>query len=141
MNINRLPDTVSEFCRAISYPRDLADNIKGPHDRYAWVGKLGEPQLPHADEPGCYVFADAQGNILYVGKSSRREGMGDRIWEKWGRQARTGEAVPFPDAKAWVMPGVSVRAVAVPRDHWFLAPALEAFLIDRLGPSMNCLTC
>lgn len=130
-----LPGLVEQFCQQICYPHKL--DIKGPHFRYSYEADPSkEVQFPHAEEPGCYVFANADGKILYVGKGSRH--MGQRIWAPFGRQRRDGELDLFPDALPWVKehkPGV--WAVAVPRDHWWLAMALEGFLIETINPPEN----
>jgi hypothetical protein len=135
-----LPELIEEFQREIGYTRQLS--IAGPHYRYGFAHDLGaEVQFPHACEPGCYVFfsnhdSSQKGRVLYVGKGSRT--MGHRIWAPFGRQRKNGELDPFPNAKAWVKehkPGV--YAVAVPQNHWWLAMALEGFLIERFKPPEN----
>ena len=130
----QIEQAVADFCRAIGYPSDRISS-KGPHYRYDYADdpEKSEVQFPHAEEPGCYVFANDSGEILYVGKGSRY--MGSRIWAPFGRQGKDGEVQAFPDAKPWVMehrPGV--WAIAVPKEHWWLAAAFEGFLIERFKP-------
>jgi hypothetical protein len=137
--VETLPSIIEDFKRTIGYCGNLV--IAGPHHRYKFVDDLTkEVQFPHADEPGCYVFftemEGQRGKVLYVGKGSRY--MGQRIWAPFGRQKRNGEIEPFPDAKPWVKehrPGV--YAVAVPKEHWWLAMALEGYLIETFTPPEN----
>jgi hypothetical protein len=135
--IDDLSRLVDQFKTEIGYTRNLP--IKGPHHRYDFVDDPAkEPRYPHAGEPGCYVFFNSEGAVLYVGRSARDEGMGDRIWDPFGRRRKDGENDPFPVAKPWVKlhkPGV--WAVAVPKEHWWLAMALEGFLIEEFDPPEN----
>jgi hypothetical protein len=65
----QIEQAVADFCRAIGYPSDRISS-KGPHYRYDYADdpEKSEVQFPHAEEPGCYVFANDSGEILYVGK-------------------------------------------------------------------------
>ncbi|HEY2837844.1 MAG TPA: hypothetical protein VGJ26_01755 [Pirellulales bacterium] len=132
----KLAEAVSEFCGAIGYPA-VRLAIDGPHYRYDFVERRGdEPQYPHSDNAGCYVFADDSGKILYVGKGSRH--IGSRIAAPFGRWKRDGESEPFPDAAQWIKdnkPGVWV--IAFPDEHWWLASALESFMIEKFDPPVN----
>jgi hypothetical protein len=132
----KLAQAADKFCKAIGFnSQRLA--IEGPHYRYDFSENRGlEGTFPHAGRAGCYIFANDAGDILYVGKGSRH--MGNRIWEPFGRQGNASEEELLPEAREWVKrhrPGV--WAIAVPDEHWWLAMALEGFLIEELLPSQN----
>jgi len=130
----KLEAATQDFCKAIGYPNGRFI-IKGALYRYDHIKEpKKEPVLLACERAGCYILANDAGQILYVGKGSRH--MGNRIWDPFGRRGRDGEADPFPDAKAWVKedkPGV--WAICVPEEHWWLAMALEFFLIERVKNS------
>ena len=130
----RLESSVADFKQELGYSGHL--EIADPY--YAYDDLAGTQSYPFAERAGCYVFASRDGNILYVGKGSRH--IGRRIWVPFGRVAKAGETDAFPNAKTWIKqnaPNVGVWAIAVPDNHWWLATALEGFLIQELKPSEN----
>ncbi len=97
----------------------------------------GRLSYPDPNEPGCYVFTSGNGTPLYVGKASRY--LGNRIWSHIGRRPKSGETEAYPDAEKFVkdnQPDIAVWAIAVPDAHWWLAPALEGFLTEKLRPTI-----
>jgi hypothetical protein len=130
----KLEECIAAFKREIGYAGAI--EVSDPHYRFRFLAnRKDEPHWPGADEPGCYVFFSTKPapgcQILYVGKGSRF--MGTRIWSYFGRWDMAGGPTPFPDAVDWVIahePGFV--AITVPPSHWWLAPALESFLIDCL---------
>ncbi|MGI4769880.1 MAG: hypothetical protein ACRYGP_33030, partial [Janthinobacterium lividum] len=87
----------------------------------AWWGS------PESARPGCYVYFDAAGQILYVGKASMGASLGSRM-----------AAHDHAEPRAWWRDAadfVVLVTVAEP----FEAPSLEEYLIDVLGPPGNVL--
>lgn len=78
--------------------------------------------------PGCYVFENSEGELYYVGSVSANSGFGYRFANGYvGRDpadkskiVRSGNAA---DSRR-------VYKVDVPKEHAFIAPALEQFLIS-----------
>lgn len=135
---SKLSQLVFEFKSEVGYPGEL--NIGGPHEPYK--DPMRRVQFPYANEPGCYLFVtDAASSgietVVYVGKGSRD--IGGRIWSHLGRRARRGESELFPDAESWVKklrPRLWSIAL-MNKKHWYLAAALEGFLIEQLRPLEN----
>lgn len=88
----------------------LLSPLEGPLD----AGQRGQP-WPIADAPGVYFVFDQERRLEYVGKSGadmrvRRHGAG-----------RSGY----------------IAFLALPRDRWFEAAAIESYLVRRLTPPKN----
>lgn len=129
----KLESAIDRFKEAIGYRGTFS--ISEPY--YPYEDPDGDQRYPWPDDAGCYVYANGAGSILYVGKGSRY--MGTRIWAPIGRRGKPEEEV-YPNAKEWMKnhaPHVGVWAIKVPAEHWWLATALEGYLIETLNPSEN----
>ncbi len=108
------------------YPRpgipalSLSDEFLIPED-------CVEGRFPNADLPGVYAFLDHNQELLYIGSSI---GLGRRLGD--GYIGRVGE---IKDAK--IKGAKSLRTIGVPKEHFFEAMAIEAFLIRELAPPRN----
>jgi hypothetical protein len=128
-----LQDAVKEFCGILGYNGTIT--VSDPYYPYE---APKEWSFPFPDEPGSYVFANAEGHKAYIGKGSRY--MGNRIWAHIGRKKKEGELETYPDAEDFVknnQPDIGVWAIAVPRVHWWLATALEGFLTEKFRPDIK----
>jgi hypothetical protein len=131
----KLESAIAEFKLQIGYTESI--EVSDPHYRFQFVSNpRGETQFPCAEKPGCYAFFSTKpapaGHVLYVGKGSRY--MGNRMWNPFGRWRKIDEKLPlpFPNAEQWIIdhqPGFV--AITVPEKHWWLAMALEGFLIEH----------
>lgn len=125
---------VDEFVKIIGYDRTPGYHrliVSSPYYPYDHVeGKLN---YPHPGEPGCYVFTAGDGTPIYVGKASKT--LAGRTCDHAGRKREPGGKEPFPNAKQFVkdnQPDIAVWAIPLLDAHWFLAPALEGFLTEKL---------
>jgi len=120
------------FTREIGYEREL--KVSEPYPLINETGEENTVQCPSSDSPGVYIFCNSDHQYLYIGKSSRY--MGSRIWSHIGRSKRPNEN-EFPDSEGWIrtsLPNVVIFTVPFSDDHWWLAPALEGFLTEKLEP-------
>lgn len=93
----------------------------------------------NAGLPGCYVFEDANGELVYVGSVSGNEDFGRRFAGSYVRKHPA-------DATKVEQLGNAVGArkiyvVDVTKEYAFIAPALEQFLISYLNPRLNAKGC
>lgn len=102
--------------------------------------------FPHSGSKGIYFFFTHDlDRLLYVGQT--REAIGKRLWHHLQRPRYEDGKLSYPDAFAgrwgeWKdtqwrhdVKGARFAIVAIPveRDYDYYAPAIEAFLLDRLG--------
>jgi hypothetical protein len=131
-----LQNWVDQFVKTIGY--DHAPGYQRPVvSTPCYPYDSGTKQYPNADEPGCYVFTNGDGKVLYVGKGSRC--MGTRMWAHTGRRGRPGEE-PYPNAVQWAkdnQSGLAVWAIPFPDSHWWVSLALEGFLTENLRPKIR----
>lgn len=93
-------------------------------------GSWKESSYPNSENPGVYFFVDAQGDVLYVGKTSGSTmGLGKRIGAYIGREG------VIKDAK--VEGAAVLHTIPLEWKFRFLAAAVEEFLIEQLDPPVN----
>ena len=83
--------------------------------------------------PGCYIYLGKENKVLYVGGANRH--IGRRVWAHLGKDG--GQKEPYPDARDWIkedQPDITIYMISVPDNHWWLAKALEGFLVECLQP-------
>ncbi len=129
---SRLEAEVTRFREAIGYTGAIS--VSTPY--YPNDDREGKVSYPSPDVPGCYVFAAGNGDVKYIGKASRY--LGNRVWAHIGRRNRNCDVLDtYPQCEPWLRehaPDVAIWAIALPDEHWFLAPALEGFLTESLLP-------
>ena len=128
---SELQKCLTFFVKEIGYKQDL--KVSEPYQLINDSGEVNTTQYPSADSPGVYIFCSSEG-CLYIGKSSRY--MGNRIWSHIGRSKRPNEN-EFPNAEEWIkasLPNVGIFTIPFSNEHWWLAPALEGYLTERLKP-------
>ena len=94
-----------------------------------------DKEWPNSNHAGVYFIFDSSYRLLYVGKASMKNCIGDRL------------SAHFPNDKAtktcrivgWYKQEqpMYVATVAIPHDIKFEAAALEEYLIDRFNPIYN----
>jgi hypothetical protein len=88
---------------------------------------------PGAVSAGVYAFIGEQDDLLYVGKASCGATIGSRLGAYFGYGPER-RAKVYNDFYAGVR---KVATLALPEGRQFEAPAIEEFLIARLGPPLN----
>lgn len=120
------------------YPNDIHDLLPAFANSAAFVADCrtqehpvsqvrSDKAWPWAENIGVYYFRTNE-EVLYVGRALT--GIGGRIWshlrpgnEEWDA------AIGRDDAVLGLLP--------VPPDRWYVAAALELYLIDALSPRWN----
>lgn len=92
----------------------------------------------YKDEAGVYIFISGNGEPIYVGKCEEK--LGDRIWRYLGSHPSGKiQSEPPQDAVGWVRKegsDISIITIRVPKSIYWLAPAIEGFLIDKYKKSL-----
>ncbi len=114
------------------YPRPNMGELK-VSDLYDIVNDWGKT-YPSSKMPGVYVFLGDQEEVLYVGKASCKQCMGNRLGAHfcYAADKKRGQAKTrfFQDVRY-------IAVVPVPVGRAFEAPALEEFLVKQLQPPLN----
>jgi excinuclease UvrABC nuclease subunit len=121
-----LPDLV------LSEPYDLTPDVKDA--QFACKSQWNDT-WPNSTRRGVYFILSATGRLLYVGKASMDNVIGDRLSDYFETDATTKRCRIVHDA--WSEAPRFVATVAVPVEMGFEAPALEEFLIEGLAPTDN----
>ena len=82
------------------------------------------------NHPGVYYFLEND-NVVYIGRALAGTGLGARVHvqinafgdHKWDRVIRNDEII--------------VGVICLDKDKWYIASALEVYLIDKLKPEFN----
>jgi len=93
-------------------------------------------EVPNRKEKGCYALFDSE-EVSYVGKAVGRGklddgGIGQRVSDYWKKG--NDQYAPTEKNKTWL---TSIRTIPFPSEHFYLALALEVFLIRKLSPRRN----
>jgi excinuclease UvrABC nuclease subunit len=130
--------SLTEFQMKIAYKSKLlVDGPYFPYQKFRDNSREIE-SCPNSDSPGVYLFCSGEGNFLYIGECLGK--LGNRVWAHIGKSGEAND--PYPNAKSWIKeskPDIAIYTIALPEDHWFLAPALEKYLIKTLKPENNIL--
>ena len=87
-------------------------------------------QYPNSDRAGCYAIYTASGELLYIGKASNKNVMGERLGHHFHYSADKTALVPRKD---WG--GKKPQIIRTIRVHQpYEAPSLEEFLVRELRP-------
>jgi hypothetical protein len=102
--------------------------------------------IPNNDRPGCYVLLQGE-DVVYigsaVGKGKARypnSGLGGRLQAYCSRDfsVKASDVASRRYKPTATANGVTALAtIGFETKHWYLATALELFLIDRLRPKRN----
>ena len=89
---------------------------------------------PNASLPGIYVFFDEIGDLLYIGKVSRKNVLGKRLSAYFGHDDKGGWKLHKPHE--WEQYGCPkyICTIPLPVDRSFEAPSIEEYLISKLNP-------
>ena len=119
----RVLDAVDEYARTHMHPDRPKPSVGEAHIVGAVMEKGSCEGTAASWKPGCYAVFSQNGDLLYIGKASNTNMIGDRL-------------VRFRyKGVSWANPPALVRLITV--GEAFEAPSLEEFLINRLQPSYN----
>jgi len=129
-----------QFKKDVGYKEELI--VSEAYEPYIEKqGKL-EPNLkqyPNSDLPGVYIFYSESTGFLYIGKCSNN--LGFRIGAHIGKPGdKAAPEYPYPYAESWIIENKNdLKVITIPlkREHFFLAPALETYMIWKLKPPYN----
>ena len=129
---NRFIDKVNEYQEKYRNPDLPKFEISDPYDLKAdWdAGKT----WPLVGSQGVYAIFNAEKNLLYVGKASQTNTLGNRL-SSYFIYAPDGKSCATPPNHIWSSEPRYVIAVAVA--YAFEAPSLEEYLIGELQPDDN----
>jgi len=97
-------------------------DTNNPWDHSSW---------PNNALPGVYIFTSSDREVQYIGKASR--GIGSRLNAYW-RKGKLGET----ESKSWKSESCRfIYTIGIPKECWFEASAIEAFLISKVQPPRN----
>ncbi len=129
---NRLNDKVSEYQEKYRNPDLPKFKVSDPYDLKAdWdAGK----SYPLVNKQGAYAIFDTNENLLYIGKASQNNTLGNRLGSYF-KYAPDGKSCTTPPNHNWSSDPRYVMTVAVA--YPFEAPSLEEYLIGELQPLDN----
>jgi hypothetical protein len=113
----KIKSHVEAFSNEISYPEEL--NLSKIYDVYEPHGP--KESYPNSGQPGVYCFI-SNDKVLYIGKSEGAIGFDIARY--------------MPSMMAVYHNNLALTTISVGK-HWFLAPALESFLIFNIKPILN----
>ncbi|MBK5212565.1 MAG: hypothetical protein JJE55_02750 [Flavobacteriaceae bacterium] len=95
--------------------------------------------LPYNNEKGCYAHLNKKDEVIYVGlgisNSNQGSGIGSRVSKYW---TSTNEYVDSEKLYKSADDNVtSIVTIPFKDDTFYLAPALETYLIQKLTPTKN----
>jgi len=132
LNVGKIPsllDTFNEKYRGPAiHPVELSPRYDLSRD---WIARKPEGKFPFSHFPGVYVFVDETEDVVYVGKASNNNTLGQRV-SSYFKGVGGGKAV----ARLAVCEKVRfVHTIKVSES--FFSAAVEEFLIQRLDPTLN----
>jgi len=124
----QLKQKVGEFLKKLNLSKDVC-MINPPYNTIDDYKK--KKSWESADRPGVYAFYSDSENLQYIGTSVL---LGGRLghYFKYSKIDGSGES-KNPNSKdtKWVV------TIGFEKDYWFLACALEQYLISKLNPERN----
>lgn len=120
-SISELKMKLDELSTHIPYLRNIEISNE-------WIIDKDNPlSFPNSEFPGVYFFTDFNEEVIYIGKAS--SGLGSRLGAYIGKE-NIKKDQKIDEAK-------SIFTIKIEKDLFFLAPAIEEFLIYSLNPKIN----
>jgi len=100
-------------------------------------------EIPNNEKKGCYAFLDEDDKVIYIGIGI---GNSHGIYEGSGLGARLNRTWKFKNIVSGVRHYVPAKhyehvnaivTIGFPKEVFYLAAALEVFLISRIQPELN----
>ena len=129
--IEEFRNAVDRFNRDFRGPKVETLRPSDPYD----IDHDHPRQWPDATKPGIYAFFDKDRNLLYVGKASLGNAIGNRI----GAHLSSNPKRPWMRLDDKSKDAQFIVTVATAADQAFVAAALEEFLIREFKPPRNTL--
>jgi hypothetical protein len=101
-------------------------------------------EIPNHDRRGCYALF-REGDIVYVGIGIGNSfgiyighGLGDRLKRYWEVNKEKDALKRYKPKGEWIDKGItSILTIGFPNEHYYVAAALEIYLIEKLQPVYN----
>jgi hypothetical protein len=104
-------------------------------------------EIPNQSMRGCYALLKKECKIVYVGVGIGRSieryhgsGLGDRLKRYWELNNDTSTSNRYKIREEWKCEGrevTSIITIGFPKEHYWLAAALEVYLISNLTGLVN----
>jgi hypothetical protein len=135
---SELETNTSEFFKRY-WPKDM-----GPSPRWSTHWDLNT-EIPNQSMRGCYALLNQNSEIVYVGVGIGRSteqyhgsGLGDRLKRYWELNNDINTNDRYKIREEWKERKVtSLIAIGFPAEHYWLAAALEVYLISNLTGLVN----
>jgi hypothetical protein len=133
VSVEKLKETTDEFFEKFCN-NDLL-NSRPTWSNNKWLFK-GE--LPNNDKKGCYAHL-INDEVIYIGlaigNSYEGSGIGSRVSKYWKK------SIDYSNTNQIYTPTIkdvtAIITLAFSEDNFYLAPALEVYLIQKLNPPKN----
>lgn len=128
--------TIEDVQRALYRLKELlqhADCVKNLEISYTFSiqNDYASQSFPNSADAGVYIFTDCDDHVLYIGKAS---GLGQRIGQGYIGKGIDGSAV----LKGLKVAGArGLQTIPVEPKFYFMAPAIEEYLIREISPPNN----
>jgi hypothetical protein len=113
------------------------ENLNGHHPEWSKEHWYFKGTIPGNDKSGCYALFKGE-ELIYIGVGIAKGGgvyencgLGDRL-KRYYKRVVQGEYVHALD---WEVDNIAT--IAFDPKHYYLAAALEIYLIDKLKPAKN----
>lgn len=136
-NVDDLKKAVKKYGKKFRHPDLPALEVSGLYDLFPALRMSSKVRpvaswpedYPFADRKGIYVIVDSHLRILYVGKASMNNWLGNRLACYFGYEKDKTCKIWHSD---WTYEPRYVVTVAVPHNCGFEAPALEEYLLGEI---------
>lgn len=108
-----------------------------------------DSELPNNGKKGCYALVDENNEVIYIGVAIGKTfaeykskgayqpgGLGARLKAYWKVDKSPDAKTKYTQTAKWPMVK-GIRTIGFEDGHYWLAAALEIYLIDKLKPEMN----
>ena len=142
--------TVSDLGKKTNDFFDLhwGENIKEKAPKWSEEKWIFKGSIPNREKPGCYALLSKDETIIYIGVGAGKGqggiykgwGLGHRLKRYWRVKKNKKhchlENREYEPTEKW-NDIAAIITIGFPKEYWYLAYALEQFLIAELNPPRN----